>query len=125
MSDWNKMQFVIGYNESDISFGWDGSSKSFVLYFSHFTDEHINLDNQIPLSPGLMPEVIFKTVKREYIGFPFTPCKNNSFAINRYDEWDDRAQYSQRFGISVFLRILIIFCCFDKYLPRPYLVIAN
>jgi len=98
------MTLIIGYNVTDASYGWDGTSKGFVLYYSHFTEEHVIQDKQIPLSSGLMPDVIFKTVKRVYIGEPYTPCVNISYTTNHYDKWNTNdGRYSQRFGM-VFLQ---------------------
>jgi len=95
------MSLVIGYNESDVTYGWDGSPKGFSLYFSHFTVEHMMPDKKIPLSDGLMPVVMFKTIKRQYLGAPFTDCNNNTHAINEYNKSDlTTHDYSQRYGIK-------------------------
>ena len=105
LRDWNKMKIVIGYNKSDATYGWHGSSQGYVLYFSHFSGHHVRQDNSIPLSSGVAPVVTFKTVKRNYLGHPFTNCNNNSHAVNDFGNWKiyDGKDYSQRFDIIAYL----------------------
>ena len=102
MLQWNKMTIVVGYNESDSTYGWHRQSTGFTIFYSHFTSEHVAVDKSIPLSSGLMPVVGFKTIKRKYIGYPYTRCNNRTNPTNDYENYKvllDEDVYSQRFGI--------------------------
>ena len=55
-------------------------------------------ENQIPLSSGLIPIVIIKTVQRKMLGQPYDECNNQSVAVDSYWAWDakETRPYSQR-----------------------------
>ena len=54
-------------------------------------------DNMIPLSAGLVPIVNFQTIKKSFLGLPFTPCNNQSAPTNQYNTWNSSGNgYSQR-----------------------------
>ena len=101
------MKLVIGINQSDSTYGWDGASKGFTLHFSHFTAEHVIQDQIIPLSSGLMPVINFKTIKKNYLGLPFTNCNNQTHPTNDYRKWElQEDDYSQRFFFWIFDQII-------------------
>ena len=58
---------VIGYNKSDLTYGWDGKVGGFTLYFSHFTDMLIEPYNSIPLSQELSPILNLQTAEQTYM----------------------------------------------------------
>ena len=91
------MTLILAYNKSDITYGWDGRTLGFNLYYSHFTDAHINMENIVPLSDGLIPTVKFKTVKQTFLGSPYTACNRQPVPTNDYDAWHSAMiGYSQR-----------------------------
>ena len=69
-------------------------SKGFELYYSHFTEQHLIPENRVPLSSGLMPVVNFKTVKRKYLGYPYTTCFETE-STNDYHEWNNWNQLNE------------------------------
>ena len=106
-SELEKMSLIIGYNASDVTYGWNGRMSGFTLHYSHFTvgyrfkdfslkiklnyrypiidivEEH---GHAFPLSPGLIPIVYFQNVEKVFLGRPFTTCIETS-AINSYAKW--------------------------------------
>ena len=102
------MSLIIGYNASDVTYGWNGRMSGFTLHYSHFTggyrfqcqalhslrisDGQLLTDiveehgHAFPLSPGLIPIVYFQNVEKVFLGRPFTTCIETS-AINSYAKW--------------------------------------
>ena len=39
----------LGYNETDSTYGWHGRTMGFDLFYSHFTDAHINVLNKVSI----------------------------------------------------------------------------
>ena len=96
MLDWTTMEFIFGYNASDSTYGWKGQRQGLDLYYSHFTDEHLIQANQVPLTNGLLPIVIFQTIKKTFLGQPYTNCTPAN-AGNNFQTWVRTAgRYSQR-----------------------------
>ena len=46
---------MVGYNGSDVTYGWNGRMSGFTLHYSHFTDVIEEHGHAFPLSPGLIP----------------------------------------------------------------------
>ena len=46
---------LVGYNGSDVTYGWNGRMSGFTLHYSHFTDVIEEHGHAFPLSPGLIP----------------------------------------------------------------------
>lgn len=80
------MSLIIGYNASDVTYGWNGRMSGFTLHYSHFTDIVEEHGHAFPLSPGLIPIVYFQNVEKVFLGKPFTTCIETS-AINSYEKW--------------------------------------
>ena len=68
------LSFVLGYNKSDASYGWNGFKHGAELYFSHITDEIMDTAQSIPLTAGLQPVISLQNIQKTYLGSPYTAC---------------------------------------------------
>lgn len=87
----SSLSIVIGYNETDGTYGWNGDMSGFTLMYSHFTDDWLEESHYFPLSPGLIPISRFQTLYKSWLNYPFTPCQPST-AVNTYDEWRNRKE---------------------------------
>ena len=81
-----KLSLILGYNASDITFGWNGKVSGLTLQYSHFTDKAVEHGHSIPLTTGLTPIVYFQNVEQTFLGSPFTTCIETE-AVNNYSTW--------------------------------------
>ena len=58
-SELEKMSLIIGYNASDVTYGWNGRMSGFTLHYSHFTDIVEEHGHAFPLSPGKNTKISF------------------------------------------------------------------
>ena len=63
-----KLSLVMGFNSTDITYGWNGKMAGFTLMFSHFTDVLPEQGQSFPLSPGLIPIAKFQTIEEKKLG---------------------------------------------------------
>lgn len=82
----SSLSIVLGFNESDGTYGWNGDMTGFTMMYSHFTDVWMQESHSFPLSPGLIPISRFQTVYKSLLNEPFTSCAPAD-AINNYTEW--------------------------------------
>ena len=68
------LNFVIGFNKSDNTFGWNGLNNGLHLFYSDFDEEYISRENSIALVPSLHPSLTFTQMSRKFLGKPFTSC---------------------------------------------------
>ena len=83
--DLEKLSLVVGFNQSDSTAGWK-NLPGYTIYYSHFTDHLGDHVHSFPLSPGLIPNVYFKSIENVFLGKPFTECVETT-AINKYTTW--------------------------------------
>ena len=85
-SELEKLSIIIGFNQSDTTYGWNGKTSGFTLHYLHFTDIIEEHGHSFPLSPGLIPIVYFQNIQKIFLGEPFTSCKPTK-SVNNYTIW--------------------------------------
>ena len=85
-SELEKLSIIIGFNQSDTTYGWNGKTSGFTLHYLHFTDIIEEHGHSFPLSPGLIPIVYFQNIQKIFLGEPFTGCKPTK-SVNNYTTW--------------------------------------
>ena len=68
------LSLVLGYNKSDVSYGWNGLEHGAELFYSHLTDDILDTSQSIPLTAGLEPIVSLQNIQNTHLGAPYTPC---------------------------------------------------
>ena len=71
-----ELDFIIGFNKSDNTFGQNGFDNALKLYYSDNDEHFMTKANSIPLVPLLNPTVTFSRVVTQLLGKPFTGCSN-------------------------------------------------
>ena len=94
-SELEKLSIIIGFNQSDTTYGWNGKTSGFTLHYLHFTDIIEEHGHSFPLSPGLIPIVYFQNVQKIFLGEPFTKCKPTR-SVNNYTTWRRRISRQSR-----------------------------
>ena len=85
----SSLSLVIGFNESDGTYGWNADMSGYTLFYSHFTDDGQEESHYFPLSPGIIPIARFQTLYKSWLNVPFTRCQP-TIAMNTYEEWRKR-----------------------------------
>lgn len=103
-SKFKELDFTIGFNKSDGTFGWNGFNNALVLYYMDIDETYASNRHSVALVPGLNPSVIFSRSETRLLGKPFTDCNNT-------------VNYTQRScQVENYMRKLISKCnCY----PRP------
>ena len=112
-SELEKLSIIIGFNQSDTTYGWNGKTSGFTLHYLHFTDIIEEHGHSFPLSPGLIPIVYFQNIQKIFLGEPFTSCKPTK-SVNNYTTW--------RSGIHILKRVILKWTFSLKRTVRPELV---
>ena len=68
------LDFIIGFNKSDNTFGWNGFNNALQLYYVDKDEDFISTEHVIALVPSLNPTVTFQRDFIELLGKPFTEC---------------------------------------------------
>ena len=76
-ADFRELDFIIGYNKSDLTFGWNGLSNVMMLYYMDSDEKFISKSHKISLVPGLNPTVTFSRSETKLLGKPFTSCSHD------------------------------------------------
>ena len=54
-----ELDFIVGYNTSDTTTGWNGLANSIMLYYSEPDEEFFSHEHAISLAPGFNPTITF------------------------------------------------------------------
>ena len=72
--DITKLDFIVGFNKSDNTFGWNGFNNALQLYYVDKDEVFVSSEHVIALVPMLNPTVSFQRDVTELLGEPFTEC---------------------------------------------------
>ena len=68
------MTFSVEINTTDVTYGWNGDTVGYRVYYQHFSTEQIEKLHSIPLTTRVSPLVAFQNIKRTFLGRPFRHC---------------------------------------------------
>ena len=71
-SKFKQLDFTVGFNESDGTFGWNGFKNGLELFFMDIDEKYPILEHRVSLVPGLNPTIVFASSKTRFLGKPFT-----------------------------------------------------
>ena len=66
--------FSVEINTTDVTYGWNGDTVGYRVYYQHFSTEQIEKLHSIPLTTRVSPLVAFQNIKRTFLGRPFRHC---------------------------------------------------
>ena len=71
---YKSINFIVGYNKSDSTFGWNGFNNALSLFYSlgEFEKRH-----SITLVPGLNPKIEFMRSETILLGAPYSACNHS------------------------------------------------
>ena len=74
-SKYKSINFIVGYNKSDSTFGWNGFNNALSLFYSlgEFEKRH-----SITLVPGLNPSIEFIRAETLLLGAPYSACNHSA-----------------------------------------------
>ena len=72
--DMTKLDFIVGFNKSDNTFGWNGFNNALQLYYVDKDEDFVSSEHVIALVPSLNPTVTFQRDVTNLLGKPFTEC---------------------------------------------------
>ena len=73
-----ELDFIIGYNKSDLTFGWNGFNNVMRLYYMDNDEDYVSKTHAISLVPGLNPTITFSRSETKLLGKPFTSCSHEA-----------------------------------------------
>ena len=73
----NSLNIIIGYNQSDQTFGWNGFNNALQMYFFDPDEIFIANEKKVVLLPTLNPSVTLTQRVTELLGQPFTKCNRD------------------------------------------------
>ena len=87
---------MVGYNGSDVTYGWNGRMSGFTLHYSHFTDVIEEHGHAFPLSPGLIPIGLVSTtdLKLMFLEDIYLPMKEENHKSLFPKCWEIFSQYT-------------------------------
>ena len=87
---------MVGYNGSDVTYGWNGRMSGFTLHYSHFTDVIEEHGHAFPLSPGLIPIGLVSTTDLElmFLEDIYLPMKEENHKSVFSKCWEIFSQYT-------------------------------
>ena len=71
-SKFKQIDFTVGFNESDGTFGWNGFNNGLELFFMDTDEKYPSLEHKVSLVPGLNPTIVFSSETTQFLGEPFT-----------------------------------------------------
>ena len=71
-----ELDFIVGYNQSDTTTGWNGMTNAVTLYYNEADEDFSSQDHAISLVPGLNPTITFLNSATRLLGIPYTNCNN-------------------------------------------------
>ena len=71
-----ELDFIVGYNQSDTTTGWNGMTNAVMLYYNEADEKFFSQDHAISLVPGLNPTITFLNSATRLLGKPYTNCNN-------------------------------------------------
>ena len=74
----NSLNIIIGYNQSDQTFGWNGFNNALQMYFFDPDEMFIANEKKVVLLPTLNPSVTLTQRVTELLGKPFTKCNRDA-----------------------------------------------
>ena len=73
----NSLNIIIGYNQSDQTFGWNGFNNALQMYFFDPDEIFIANEKKVVLLPTLNPSVTLTQRVTKLLGKPFTKCNRD------------------------------------------------
>ena len=93
----HSLSLLVGFNESDSTYGWSDARDSLTVYYTMLPLEHSHhhqSDHSHTLVPILSTEVQIKLETTMYKNKPYTPCNDAKYYTQRKKE-NIRARYTQ------------------------------
>ena len=75
-SEIKELDFIVGFNKSDKTFGLNGFDNALKLYFADNDETFMTKSQSIDLVPGLNPTITFSRSVTKLLGEPFTGCSH-------------------------------------------------
>ena len=96
-----ELDFVVGYNKSDKTYGLNGFDNGLKLYFADFDEKFMSKSHSVALVPSLSPTITFALTVTELIGKPYTECRPSDKLINFGQNYTQRTCLTHEFLFDV------------------------
>ena len=77
-----KLDFVVGYNKSDKTYGLNGFDNALKLYFADSDEKFMSISHSVSLVPSLSPTITFSLKVTEFLGKPYTDCRRSNKLVD-------------------------------------------
>ena len=85
-----ELDFVVGFNKSDKTFGLNGFRNALKLYYADYDEEFMSKSHSVELVPLLSPTITFSRTVTKLLGKPFTECRKSNIAVENGDNYTQR-----------------------------------
>ena len=96
-----ELDFVVGYNKSDKTYGLNGDKNGLRLYFADYDEKFMSKSHSVALVPSLSPTITFALTVTELIGKPYTECRPSNKLINFGQNYTQRTCLTHEFLFDV------------------------
>lgn len=112
----SSLKLTIGYNKSDSTYGFSGSSSLFDIYFLHYPLEYSDssVGHKYSLSTLMIPEVTIKLETTTKLGLPYTQCSKEEGYTKSFCEFS-----------ALMAHIVHVCGCVPEYVPNIKAIVKN
>ena len=96
-----ELDFVVGYNKSDKTYGLNGFDNALKLYFAEPDEKFMSKSHSVSLVPSLSPTITFALTVTELIGKPYTECRPSTNLIYFGQNYTQRTCQTHEFLFDV------------------------
>ena len=89
-SEIKELDFVVGYNKSDRTFGLNGFRNALKLYYADYDEKFMSKSHSVELVSSLSPTITFSRTVTKLLGKPFTECRKSKIAVGHGHNYTQR-----------------------------------